>query len=73
MMGNVDRVSFRRIRAHRVNFIRNLPCVSLRPAYARHPRAFIGEAQSDSTPNPPSRSGDDRNLMFKSHRIFHPI
>src|SRR6266550_5662791 len=69
MMCNVDRVIFRRMRAHRVNFIRNLPCVLLRLAYARHPRAFIGEPESDSASNPPPRSSDDRNLIFKSHTV----
>src|SRR5216110_2432027 len=43
MVRDIDRVSFRRIGAHGVDFIRDLLRVLLRSAHASHPRAFLGE------------------------------
>jgi hypothetical protein len=43
MICDIDRVSFRRIRAKGIDFIRDLLRVLLCSTHASHPRPFIGE------------------------------
>ena len=73
MIRDVNRVGFRCVRSHCVYLFGHPFRVCFRPADARHPRAFIRKPQRDGGSYPPARSGNERNLIFKSHTTLFLI
>ena len=71
MVSHIDCVRFCRFSSETVDFVSNLFCVLLRPAHARHTRAFIGETQSNCASDAAPCSGYNCNLTFKPHVAAH--
>ena len=67
MIRDVDCVSLCCIRSRRLNFIRSLLCVRLRPADARDARSFARQPHRNRMSDPPPCSCYDSDLVLKSH------
>jgi hypothetical protein len=67
MIGNIDCVRLGRVGALGVYFIGRLFRIRFRSTNRRNPRALTGKADGDGVPNPPSRAGNNRSLIFESH------
>ena len=69
MVRNIDRIAPSRVGANCVDLVRDVLCVRFRATHARDPRSLICQSQGGSLANPSPRAGDDRNLIFESHKL----
>ena len=68
MIGDIDGIGLRRIRARRIDFVGGFLRVGFGAADGSDARAFTGQTHGDGMPNSPPRSCDHRDLIFESHK-----
>src|SRR6185437_15464781 len=68
LVGHIDRVSFSRIGAYRIDFIRGFLRVAFGPTHGRNTRAFPRKTDSNRVADAAAGSSNHRDLIFKSHK-----
>ena len=68
LVGHIDCIGFRRVRANRIDFVRGFLSVAFGATDGRDPRTFVRQTNSNGVTDSAAGPRYDRDLVFKSHR-----